>query len=110
MDKQKSMIITCLAFLVIALWGIGPPVAQAMPGSPTDETKVPHYFGPYPNWALSPLPVVDPTTGAISGGIKKFTDQLPGLCMPPACPTSGKYVPLAVPEAKMYNGVEADDM
>src|SRR5512146_36839 len=29
--------------------------AKAMPLGPTDESKVPHYFGPYPNWALSPL-------------------------------------------------------
>jgi FtsP/CotA-like multicopper oxidase with cupredoxin domain len=27
----------------------------AMPAGPTDETKVPHYFGPYPNWANSPF-------------------------------------------------------
>lgn len=32
------------------------PVAQAAaPTSPTDASKVPHYFGPWPNWALSPL-------------------------------------------------------
>jgi hypothetical protein len=31
----------------------------AMPSSPTDESKVPHYFGPYPNWANSPLTVAD---------------------------------------------------
>jgi FtsP/CotA-like multicopper oxidase with cupredoxin domain len=42
-------------------------------------------------------------------GIKKFTDALPGLCVPPACPTSGKYIPLGVPEAKTYNGVAADE-
>ena len=29
--------------------------ASAAPTSPTDESKVPHYFGPYPNWANSPL-------------------------------------------------------
>jgi uncharacterized repeat protein (TIGR01451 family) len=29
--------------------------AAAAPTSPTDETKVPHYFGPFPNWANSPL-------------------------------------------------------
>jgi FtsP/CotA-like multicopper oxidase with cupredoxin domain len=28
--------------------------ANAMPLSPVDETKVPHYFGPYPNWVNSP--------------------------------------------------------
>ena len=26
---------------------------NALPAGPTDETKVPHYFGPYPNWANS---------------------------------------------------------
>ena len=107
MNRQKFKMITCLAMLATALWGTSH--VQAMPASATDETKVPHYFGPYPNWALSPLPVVDPATGAISGGIRKFVDPLPGLCMPPACPTSGKYIPLAVAEAKTYNGIEADE-
>ena len=33
-----------------------PASAQASaPTSPVDQTKVPHYFGPYPNWANSPL-------------------------------------------------------
>ena len=32
----------------------GEDVAAAAPISATDETKVPHYFGPYPNWANSP--------------------------------------------------------
>ena len=44
-----------------------------------------------------------------SGGIKKFVDALPGLCMPPACPLTGKYIPLAVSEAKAYNGITADE-
>ena len=42
------------------------PVAAAMPSSPTDESKVPHYFGPYPNWANSPFTVPDASV-AISG-------------------------------------------
>lgn len=33
---------------------------------------VPDYFGPFPNWAYSPVPTVDPVTGAVSGGIVKF--------------------------------------
>ena len=44
------------------------------------------------------------------GGIKKFTDPLPGLCDPACrrCPTdpTAKYIPLAVPEAKTYNGID----
>jgi len=31
----------------------------AMPAGPTDETKVPHYFGPFPNWANSPFTLPD---------------------------------------------------
>ena len=32
----------------------GGPCAGA-PASAADQSKVPHYFGPYPNWANSPL-------------------------------------------------------
>ena len=42
-------------------------------------------------------------------GIKKFQDALPGLCTPPACPTTGKYIPVGVPEAKKYNNIAADE-
>ncbi|HEY6008605.1 MAG TPA: multicopper oxidase domain-containing protein [Geobacteraceae bacterium] len=121
------MLITCLATLFIALWVIGPPVAQAI-----DETKIPHYFGPYPNWALSQLPVVTQgacsvttttacTTNAgcptgetclgvaVTGGIKKFQDGLPGLCDPTIlgnCDAAknnlGQYIPLAVPDTTTF--------
>ena len=49
-----------------------------------------------------------PGTGYVTpGGIKKFQDALPGLCNPavaPGCPTdpNAKYIPLGVPENKMY--------
>jgi FtsP/CotA-like multicopper oxidase with cupredoxin domain len=59
---------------------------------------------------VTAINVLTPGSGYITpGGIQKFTDPLPGLCAPPACPTSGKYIPLAVPEVKAYNGVEADE-
>ena len=29
------------------------------PAGPTDETKVPHYYGPFPNWANSPFTLPD---------------------------------------------------
>ncbi len=48
--------------IVSLLLGVsGQVVAQplAMPSGPTDETKVPHYFGPYPNWANSPFTLPD---------------------------------------------------
>ena len=37
------------------------PVTLSAPASPTDETKVPHYFGPFPNWANSPFTLADAT-------------------------------------------------
>jgi FtsP/CotA-like multicopper oxidase with cupredoxin domain len=36
-------------------------VVSNAPASPVDQTKVPHYFGPYPNWANSPLTQPDAT-------------------------------------------------
>jgi len=51
---------------------------------------VPHYFGPYPNYATSQLPTVNPD-GSISGGIRKFVDSLPDL-------------PIAVPDTTTYPG------
>jgi len=53
-------------------------------------------------------------SGYLNVGMRKFVDDLPGLCDPagvltPACPTTGKYIPLAVPEAKTYNGIQADE-
>jgi FtsP/CotA-like multicopper oxidase with cupredoxin domain len=47
-----------------------------MPADPIDETKVPHYFGPYPNWANSPLTLPDATvtiTGNGSGATAEAT-------------------------------------
>ncbi|MEU3073491.1 multicopper oxidase domain-containing protein [Streptomyces laurentii] len=48
--------------MVTAVTGLPPaPVQQAQaavaggPSGPTDQTKVPHYFGPWQNWANSPL-------------------------------------------------------
>lgn len=63
---SRKIIHSVLSVLVVAslLFGGGgfspsfePGVANAAPLGPTDETKVPHYFGPYPNWANSPLTV-----------------------------------------------------
>ncbi len=42
--------------LAVALPGLTSTAAQAAkPTGPTDPSKVPHYFGPWPNWALSQL-------------------------------------------------------
>jgi hypothetical protein len=48
------------ALVVLALCAaLVVPAANGAPSSPTDESKVPHYFGPYPNWANSPLTKAD---------------------------------------------------
>jgi FtsP/CotA-like multicopper oxidase with cupredoxin domain len=63
----------------------------------------PDYFGIYPNYANSPAPVVDPVTHAISGGIRKFVDILPGLG-PAGANNLGQFIPLAVPDTTTYPG------
>ncbi|MFJ5925133.1 multicopper oxidase domain-containing protein [Kitasatospora sp. NPDC092948] len=49
------------AVVAAALLGLPPTqpqqAAAAAPAGPTDQSKVPHYFGPWPNWANSPLTV-----------------------------------------------------
>lgn len=148
------------------------PVTMAMPAA-----EIPHYFGPYPNWAYSPLPegpvtsieivdgghdysaptvtitdaynrgsgaeataTVDPASGAItdisvtaqgtgysapvvtitdptgedaaaeadiggalSGGIRKFIDKMPGVGQANAN-LLGQYLPVAVADTQAYAG------
>jgi len=58
--------------------------------------------------AVTDIIVTNPGSGYLTVGIRKFIDNLPGLCAPADC-TGDKYIPLAVPEAKTYNGVQADE-
>ena len=48
---------------------VAPAPAPASPASPVDESKVPHYFGPYPNWANSPLTAPDATVTISAAGL-----------------------------------------
>ncbi|MHB8842506.1 MAG: cupredoxin domain-containing protein, partial [Candidatus Aquicultor sp.] len=63
---------------------------------------------------VSAVNVTAPGSGYVtSGGIKKFQDDLPGVCDPASaagCPTAAdaKFIPLAVPEEKVYANVKAD--
>lgn len=63
---------------------------------------VPHYFGPYPNYATSQQPTVYPN-GTVSGGIRKFIDSLPGLG-PSGANNLGQYIPIAVSDNTTYPG------
>jgi hypothetical protein len=82
--------------MLVMTLGIYPQTAQAI-----DETKVPHYYGPYPNWALSPLPFKNLSTGVVTGGIKKFVNRLPGLGEANANDL-GNFLPVAVPDTTTY--------
>jgi len=59
--RVSPAVLVAVIFMVIAFSS-----AVGTPASPTDESKVPHYFGPYPNWANSPFTLPDAGV-AISG-------------------------------------------
>ncbi len=70
-----------VAALVLGLTTVGSAAAQvaptpgddapavSLPAGPTDKSKVPHYFGPYPNWALSPLTTADVDVEIVGDGL-----------------------------------------
>ncbi|HEU0295091.1 MAG TPA: hypothetical protein VFR47_20280, partial [Anaerolineales bacterium] len=68
-----------------------------------------HAFATIGSGFIKDITVDNPGSGYTTPGIQKFIDGLPGLCAPPNCPADGKYIPLAVPEEKLYNGVLADE-
>jgi FtsP/CotA-like multicopper oxidase with cupredoxin domain len=61
-QKFLKILFISLVFTALVFGGINQTQSGvAMPDGPTDETKVPHYFGPYPNWANSPFTLPDAT-------------------------------------------------
>ncbi len=66
------------------------PQSAPVPGG------MPDYFGIYPNYANSPRPTINLGSGAISGGIRKFVDALPGLGSANAN-NLGQFIPIATP-------------
>ena len=106
MNRRQWTLLAVLALLVGVLWV--PSDLQAMPATPVDETKVPHYFGPNPNWALSPLPTTGVLGNYSTGGIRKFVDTLPGLT-PAGANNLGNYIPVATAQPFSAPGApEAD--
>lgn len=72
----------------------------------------PNYFGPEPNYANSPLPIVTTSkSGKIKSitGIHKFVDSLPGLGADNKN-NLGQYVPVAVPDTTTYPGSDYYEM
>jgi FtsP/CotA-like multicopper oxidase with cupredoxin domain len=97
-----------LTIIVIAL--LSTTIVPNISNAATWTDPVPHYFGPYPNYATSDLPAVttDPTTGAITsvtGGIRKFVDSLPGLGTS-GINNLGQYIPIAVSDKTTYPGCD----
>ncbi len=91
--SRASGIIAAVAMIAALGTQAGVVAANAAPASPTDASSVPHYFGPWANWANSPLTLskaavviggagqgatgtaeVDPVTG----GIKSIAVTSPG--------------------------------
>lgn len=62
---------------------------------------IPHFYGPFANYANSTLPTV--VGGVITSGIRKFIDRMPGLG-PDNVNNLGQYMPVAVPDTTTYPG------
>jgi FtsP/CotA-like multicopper oxidase with cupredoxin domain len=58
MINRKFIHLLFSLLIVVSLLG-GNIKVSAAPTNPTDESKVPHYFGPNPNWANSPYALPD---------------------------------------------------
>ncbi|OGO28655.1 MAG: hypothetical protein A2136_07580 [Chloroflexi bacterium RBG_16_54_11] len=67
--KYLKYLLLSLALVSLIFGGLNQTrPSAAMPMSPVDETKVPHYFGPYPNWANSPFTLPDATVQITGDG------------------------------------------
>ncbi len=73
MSKHKILSTTVLILLLVSLFSGNFPInveaaPEKLPASPVDESVVPHYFGPYPNWGLSALTMPDVAVTIIGDG------------------------------------------
>jgi hypothetical protein len=62
--------------------------------------------------SITSITIDNAGSGYMTPGIKKFVDALSGAAchrLPSIFDPTAKYIPLAVPEAKKYGGVEADE-
>ena len=71
---MKTKLLSAVAGVLLAVTGMpaiarlsSPSVANAAQNPATDPSKIPHYFGPYPNWVNSPQVMTDAVV-TISGG------------------------------------------
>jgi len=66
--RKYLNILMSLMFITSLVFGGQVSNVIAAPAGPTDESKVPHYFGPYPNWANSPYTLADATVTITGDG------------------------------------------
>jgi hypothetical protein len=67
--KLLKYLLLSLAVLSLVFGGINQTQSgAAMPMSAVDESKVPHYFGPFPNWANSPFTLPDVAVEILGDG------------------------------------------
>ncbi|MBX7268388.1 hypothetical protein KIF24_21805 [Micromonospora sp. Llam7] len=84
----------------------GPDPASPLAPASLDPAATPHCFGPVPNHAYSPLPVVDADAAVLTGtGLRKFVDPLPGLGTLGRTPL-GAHLPVAVPDTITHPGCD----
>ena len=58
--RTRKLLEPLLIVLILASFVLSGSVpVSAAPAGPTDKSKVPHYFGPWPNWANSPYTLPD---------------------------------------------------
>jgi len=87
-----------------ATLGTAKTAALATTAAAMSPQGTPDYFGSTPNYANSPLPVLDATGKVVPGsGVRKFVDSLPGVG---AANTNdlGQFIPVAVPDTITYPG------
>ena len=65
---KASILVFILVALLTTVFMIKMSQGEALPAGPTDSTAVPHYFGPWTNWALSPLTLPDATVEILGNG------------------------------------------
>src|SRR5665647_3394202 len=63
---KASVVVFVVVAILTTLFMLKMSQGQAAPTDPKDQTQVPHYFGPFPNWALSPLTMPDATVAITS--------------------------------------------
>jgi len=70
---KASVLVFVVVAILTTLFMVKMTQGEALPSSPTDNSAVPHYFGPNHNWALSPLTLPDATVTITTTGSHDVT-------------------------------------